>query len=118
MSGTNSAVLQEYIASLVPQEAKAQANVNATLGAGGVSTNSSVAALADANLAAQEQASIAGESASLTQSQEQLTAQLLTGVEPAAAAETAQSGWSVFGDVLSGIGADAGSIATAIAKFK
>lgn len=110
MSGTDSAILQEYIQSLGPQEAKAQAGVNASLGAGGISANSSVTGLADANLQAQEFSAIAGESANLTQSQEQLTAQILTGMQPAAQKEVASSGWSVFGDVLGDIATDAGAV--------
>jgi hypothetical protein len=107
MSGTDSTVLQEYIASLQPQEAVAKANTNAALGAGGVGANSSVTGIADANLQAQEQASIASESANLTQNQEQLTAQILEGTEGAAAKEVATSNWSIFGDVLSQVGSDA-----------
>jgi len=110
MSGTDSQILQEYIASLQPQEAKAQANVNASLGAGGVSANSSVAGLADANLQAQEFSAIAGESANLTQSQEQLTAQLLQGMQPAAQKEVATSNWSIFGDVMGDIATDVGAV--------
>jgi len=106
MSGTDSTILQEYTQSLVPQEATAQANLNASLGAGGVSSNSSVAAIGNANLQAQETAAIAGEEANLTQSQENLTAQILTGQQGAAAKEVAESGWDVFGQVLG----DAGSI--------
>jgi hypothetical protein len=110
MSGTNSTVLQEYIQSLQPQMAKAQANTNASLGAGGVSANSSVAGLADASLQAQETAAIAGESANLTQSQEQLTASLLSGMENKASAEVATSGWSTFGNVMGDISADVGAV--------
>lgn len=110
MSGTDSTVLQEYISSLAPQEASAQANTNAALGAGGVSANSSVAALADSNLQSQEFSSIASESASLTQSQEQLTAQLLSGTQNSAQQEVATSGWSVFGDVMNDITGDIGAL--------
>ena len=110
MSGTDSTVLQEYVQSLQPHMAKAQANTNASLGAGGVSANSSVAAIADSNLQAQETASIAGESANLTQSQEQLTASLLSGMEGKSAAEVATSGWSTFGNVMGDIAADAGAV--------
>ena len=110
MSGTNSTILQEYIQSLLPQEATAQANTNAALGAGGVSANSSVTALADSNLQAQEFGAIASESANLTQSQEQLTAQLLSGMEPAAAKEVATSNWTIFGDVLGDAATDIGAI--------
>jgi hypothetical protein len=101
IGGTNSATLQEFIASLQPQMAKAQADVNATLGAGGVSANSSVAAIADASLQAQDTATIAGESAQLTQSGQELEASILTGTEHDAAAEVSSSGWGVLGGVLS-----------------
>ncbi len=110
MSGTDSTILQEYIQSLQPQMAKAQSDTNATLGAGGVSANSSVAAIADSNLQSQEFASIASESASLTQNQEQLTAQILSGMEPAAAKEVATSNWTIFGDVMSDITGDIGHL--------
>lgn len=110
MSGTNSTVLQEYIASLQPQEATAQANLNASLGAGGVSANSSVAALGDANLQAQETGQIAQESANLTMDQQQLTSQLLQGTEGAAIKEVASSGWDVLGSVLGDVGSIAGDV--------
>jgi len=110
MSGPNSATLQEYQQSLIPQEATAQANLNASLGAGGVSANSSVAALGGANLQAQETAAIAEESAKLTEHQEDLTAQILGGMEGAAAQETASSGWDTFGQVIGAVGSDAGGI--------
>ena len=110
MSGTNSAILQEYKASLAPQMATAQANVNAALGAGGVSSNSSVAAIADANLQSQETAAIAGESAQLTEHDQDLTANILGSTMGAAEKETASSGWTVFGDVMGAISQDAGAI--------
>ena len=110
MSGTDSAILQEYKASLAPQEATAQANVNAALGAGGVSSNSSVAAIADANLQAQETAAISGESAQLTEHDQDLTANILGSTMGAAEKETASSGWTVFGDVMGAISQDAGAI--------
>lgn len=110
ISGTDSQALQEYIASLQPQEAKAAANVNATLGAQGVSANSSVNAIAQSNLQAQETASIAGESAQLQTQEQQLEAGILSGTESAAAKEVASSGWSVFGDVLGALGSDASKV--------
>lgn len=104
IGGTDSATLQEYTASLVPQEATAKANLDASLGAGGVSANSSVAALGNANLQAQETAAIAGESAQLTQSGQNLEASILSGTEQAATAEVAESGWNVFGQVAQDLG--------------
>lgn len=110
MSGTDSKILEEYIASLQPEMAKAQANVNASLGAGGVSANSSVQGLADASLQAQEFGAISAESAKLTQSQEQLTAELLQGFQPSAQKEVATSNWTIFGDVMGSIAQDIGAI--------
>jgi hypothetical protein len=116
IGGVDSSSLQNYIASLQPQEAAAQANVNTQLGASGVSGNSSVAAIADSNLQSQETAAIAGESAQLQQSGQNLEASILTGQEQSAAQEVSASGWSVFGDVLGSIGTDAAQAAGAIAK--
>lgn len=109
MSGTNSTILQQYIASLQPQFAKSRADLGASLGAGGVSPNSSVAALGEANLKAQEDAIIAGESANLTQGQEQMTAGILGSEQGAASKEVASSGWDVFGSVLGDLGKLAGT---------
>ena len=104
MSGVDSTVLQQYIESLQPQFAKAQADLGASLGAGGVSANSSVAALGEANLQSQENALVAGESANLTQSQEQMTMDALMRTAPTASQEVATSGWDVFGNVMSDLG--------------
>lgn len=116
IGGANSATLDEFKASLVPQEATAQANLNASLGAAGVGANSSVAAIGDANLQAQETAAIAGETAQLTQSGQQLDAQLLTGMEGDASKEVASSGWDVFGDVMNAVGGLAGQTVAAAGK--
>ena len=113
MSGSDSKVLQEYIASLQPQFAKSQADLGASLGAGGVSPNSSVAALGEANLKAQEDALIAGESGQLTLGQEQLTSGILGSEQGAASKEVASSGWDVFGQVMGGLGNLAGSVISA-----
>ena len=103
LGGTDSAVLQEYISSLQPQMASAQAQTNAALGAGGVSADSSVAAIADANLQAQEQASIAGESAALTQNAEQIEASMIQSMlGPAENYQNAQSmmPWELAGSII------------------
>lgn len=109
LPGQSAASLQAYINSLMPQEATAQANVNASLGAAGVGANSSVAAIGDANLQAQETAAIGQEESQLTLNQEQLEGSLLSGTENAAVAENASSGWDVFGQVLQGLGGLAGA---------
>lgn len=117
IGGVNSTTLQQYDASLQPGFAQAGANLDASLGAGGVSANSSIAALGQANLQAQEQGMEAGENAQLLQSGQNLEASILAGTEHDAATETAQSGWDVFGQVLSGIGQDAGGIIKGIASI-
>jgi hypothetical protein len=105
ISGTSSTALQEYINSLKPQEAQAQANLNASLGAGGVSANSSVAALGNANLQAQETAAIAGESAKLTMADQSLEAQLIESILPSAEKQTADSSpLAELGTILGDIG--------------
>jgi hypothetical protein len=115
MSGTDSTALQEYEQSLVPQEAAASANIGASLGASGVSGNSSVNAIAQSNLGAQETAAVAGEAEQLQMSQEQLTAQILEGTEGAASKEVSSSGWNVLGDVLQGVAGNTGSILSGVA---
>ena len=117
IGGVDSSSLQNYVASLQPQMATASANLHSVEGAQGVSGNSSVAALGQANLQAQETSAIAGESAQLQQSGQQLEASILTGQQQQAAQEVAQSGWSVFGDVLGAVGSDSGSIMGGVAKL-
>ena len=116
ISGVNSQSIADYTASLQPAEAQAQATLNTTMGAQGVSGNSSVAALGDASLQAQETAAIAGETAQLRQSGQQLEAGILTGQQSAAAQEVASSGWQVFGNVLNSLGSDAAQVASAYVK--
>ena len=116
IGGTDSATLQEYIKSLVPQEATASANLGSELGASGVGANSSVNAIAQSNLQAQEFATIAGESANLTQSGQQLQAGLLGQMEQPASQEVASSGWDVFGQAMQGLGGLAGDVVGAAGK--
>lgn len=104
MSGSNSTILQNYIKSLQPQFAQQEAGIRRNLGAMGVSGNSSVAAIGESNLAAQENALIAGESARLTDEQQQMTLSALMGMKGDASKEVASSGWDVFSQVI-----DAGS---------
>jgi hypothetical protein len=117
VGGTNSVVLQDYIKSLQPQMATAQAQTNAALGAGGVSANSSVAGIADANLQAQEMASIAGESANLTESGLQMQESMIQGIAAPVENYTAQEQMEPFEILGAGIEA-AGNIAGAVCPAK
>ena len=112
VSGTNSVVLQDYVKSLQPQMATAQAQTNAALGAGGVSANSSVAALADANLQSQEFSSIASESANLTESGLQMQESMIQGMEAPAENYTAEQSmmpWEIAGAGIGALGTVAGA---------
>jgi hypothetical protein len=117
IGGTDSTILQEYVKSLQPQLATAQAQTNAALGAGGVSANSSVAAIADANLGAQETAAIAGEEAKLTQSGLQMQEQMIQGMEAPAENYTAEQSmmpWEIAGSAIGAVG----SVASAFIPHK
>ena len=117
ISGTDSVILQNYVKSLQPQMATQQAQTNAALGAGGVSSNSSVAALADANLQSQEFASIAGESANLTDQAMQTEAGLIQ--SELAPAENYQNNQAMAPWELTGAGIEAaGNIVGAICPAK
>lgn len=110
IGGTNSTTLQEFEQSLVPQEATAKANLDASLGAAGVGGNSSVAAIGNANLQAQEFAATSNETAQLTQEGQQLESNILGQTEGAAEKEVASSGWDVFGQVIGDVGSLAGDV--------
>jgi len=111
ISGTDSTALQEYIQSLAPTEATADANLHASLGAGGVSANSSVAALGESNLQAQETSAIAGEAASLTESQQSLEAKLIESTLPAAQQQVVDSSpLHILGQVLGDVGSAVGDV--------
>ncbi len=117
ISGTDSVILQNYVKSLQPQMATQQAQTNAALGAGGVSANSSVAALADANLQSQEFASISGESANLTDQAMQTEAGLIQ--SELAPAENYQNNQAMVPYELAGAGIEAaGNIVGAICPAK
>jgi len=110
IGGVDSATLQDFIKSLQPQFDKADANLRSSLGAGGVSANSSIAAIGQADLQSQENALIADESAKLLQSQEGLQANLLEGILPDAKEQVADSsGWNTFAQILNGVGGVAGA---------
>lgn len=110
INGVESTTLQDYIKSLQPQFAKSDANLRSSLGAGGVSANSSVTALAQADLGAQEDALIAGKSADLLQSQESLQANLLESTLTDSRDQVSDSsGWNTFAQILNGVSGVAGS---------
>lgn len=110
LSGTDSAIFQQYLASQVPANAAAEAQLRGGLGAMGVSGNSSVAGIAESNLAAQEAAQAAGVNQNLMTQSIQDTMNILQNTQGAAAKEVATSGWTTFGDVMGNIAQDVGAV--------
>ena len=109
MSGTDSAIFQQYLASMQPQMAKAQAQLTQGLGSMGVSGNSSVQGLAQADLQSQFLAQESGVNANLMQQQMQNTLGVLQGAQGAATQEVASSPWQDLGQVVNTIANVAGS---------
>ena len=110
MSGTDSAIFQQYLASMAPQMAQAQARLTQGLGSMGVSGNSSVQALAQADLQSQFLAQESGVNANLMQQQMQNTIGILQGAAPSAQKQVAQSGWTDFANVMANITSDIGAM--------
>lgn len=110
MSGSDSAIFQQFLASMKPVEASERAGLSSTLGTMGVGPNSSVNAIAQGNLTSQFNAEAAKEDSSLMTQQLQDTIGIITGTEGDAAKETASSGWDVFGKVVEGLGTVAGEV--------
>jgi hypothetical protein len=123
MGGMDSSEMQEYYNSLQPYMAQASATTNSTLAGQGVGANSSVNAIAQANLGAQETATLSGESAQIAQTNQQETIQLLESTMGAAEQQTADSaaaGWNLFSafepQVASMVGQSGSSITPAQAQ--
>ena len=116
LGGTDSATYQQYVASLAPQIAQGSATLNSSLGASGVSANSSVGAIANANYQSGVIATESGADSQIMQQGLQDTIGIVTGTEGAAEQEVAQSGWSVFGKVAEGLGSVAGTTINAAGK--
>jgi len=110
LQGTNNAAFQALVASMAPQFAKEQANFGQSMGAAGVSPNSTVQSLGLADLLAQQGATLSGADAQMIMQNQQERLGLLQGTEQASATETAQSGWDVFGKVAGALGGIAGTM--------
>jgi len=110
MSGTDSAIFQQYLSSMQPAIAQQKAALAQGLGAMGISGDSSVQGIAQSNLAAQIAAQESGVNANLMQQQLQDTMSILTGAAPSAQKEVAQSGWTDFANVMANITGDVGAL--------
>jgi hypothetical protein len=109
--GNADSMAQSIIAANAPNVAQGQANLQTGLAASGISPSSSVSAIENANyqgqVAQQDQSEIAQINMDEQKMQQQLLENLLPGQQQR---ETDSSGWSIFGDVMKGIG-DIGGIA-------
>lgn len=110
MQGINSAAFDAYLQSMAPVWAGQTASFGQSMGAAGVSPNSTVEALGLSNLLSNQAATAAGVSSNMIMQNQQERLGLLTGTEQASAAEVASSGWDVFGQVIGDVGALAGDV--------
>ncbi|HEY4799154.1 MAG TPA: hypothetical protein VII99_08785 [Bacteroidia bacterium] len=110
MSGTDSAAFQQLQTSMAPVFAKEEAELKQTMGAAGISPNSSVEALGLADLGAQQSAELGGWNANMIMQNQDLTAKMLGNMQGAAASEVATSGWTDFATVMGDIGKFVGDV--------
>ena len=104
LQGPNSAAYNALVQSLAPYFAQQKADFAQGMGAAGVSPNSTVEALGLSNLQTGQGATLAGEDARMIMENQAQRLGLLQGTEGASAAETAQSGWDVFGQIAGAVG--------------
>ena len=110
MSGTNSAAYQAFLQSKAPVNAAQMAGLKAQEGAAGISANSSVAGIAESNLAAQQSAQAAGVNEQMILQNQQNQLGMVQNMENLSSKEVASSGWDVFGQVLQGLGNVGGQV--------
>lgn len=110
--GPNSAnsTAQAIIAANAPNVAKGSADLNTALAAGGISPSSSVSAIENADYQGQVQQQNLAQLANINLTEQERQQQLLETLLPTQQQrQTDSSGWSIFGDIMSGVG-DIGSL--------
>lgn len=110
MGGTASDIFKQFLAGQVPVQAQQTAALNQGLAEMGVSGNSSVAGLANANLAAGFNATAAEENARLMTQNQQDQMSMLQNMQQLSSAEVSQSPWDIFSQVVGTLGSVAGSV--------
>lgn len=96
---------QAIINANAPNVAQGAASLNTGLAASGISPSSSVSAIENANYQAQVQQQNLAEEAQVSLTEQQMQQQLLESLLPSQQQrQTDSSGWSIFGDIMSGIG--------------
>jgi hypothetical protein len=107
--GAASTVAQQIIQANAPNVAKGSADLNTGLAAAGISPSSSVSAIENANYMGQVQQQNLAEEAKVGLSEQEMQQQLLESLLPSQQQrQTDSSGWSIFGDIMQGIGDVAG----------
>ncbi|HEY1646281.1 MAG TPA: hypothetical protein VGF75_08060 [Candidatus Saccharimonadales bacterium] len=109
--GTGAAsTAQAIINANAPNVAQGAANLNTGLAASGISPSSSVSAIENANYQGQVQQQNLSEEAQVSLTEQQMQQQLLESLLPSQQTrQTDSSGWSIFGDILGGVGDVAGA---------
>lgn len=103
--GTASTTAQQIIQANAPNVAQGSAQLNEGLAASGISPSSSVSAIENANYMAQVQQQNLSTEAQTSLTEQAMQQQLLESLLPdQQKRQTDSSGWSIFGDILSGIG--------------
>lgn len=110
LSGTDSQVFQQWLAAQVPAQAQAEASARQGLASMGVSGDSSVAGLMEANLGANFNAQAAAENAQLMTQNIGTTQSILQNAQGAAAQEVATSPWTIASQVIGEVGQVAGDV--------
>jgi len=110
MGGTESDIYKQLQAGMAPTFAAQKADLMQTMGAAGVSPNSTVESLGLSNLLGQQGATMASENARLMMQNQQNQLGLLGGAQQAAEEEVASSGWDVFGQVMNTLGQVGGEV--------
>lgn len=103
--GAASTTAQQIIQANAPNVAKGSADLNEGLAAAGVSPSSSVSAITNANYMGQVDQQNLAEEAKIGLTEQQQQQQLLEDLLPSQQQrQTDSSGWSIFGDIMEGIG--------------
>lgn len=103
--GAASTTAQQIIQANAPNTAKGSADLNEGLAAAGISPSSSVSAITNANYMGQVDQQNLSEEAKIGLQEQSQQQQLLEDLLPAQQQrQTDSSGWSIFGDIMEGIG--------------
>jgi hypothetical protein len=111
LPGTQSDIFKQWLSSMQPQYNAAEQARKQSLSAGGVSPNSTINALSESNLQAEEVAQQGGVNAQLMQTNQADTMNILQNMQGLAAQQVvSDSPWATFGRIINAAGAIGGDI--------